>query len=303
MLDVRVAIIPTYFGENAVLRLLFPLKDVATLTSLGMSIRDQNIVLRALAKPHGLILSAGPTGSGKTSTLYALLHLLAVPSRSIITIEDPIEYSFPEITQIQTNERVGLTFATGLRSVLRQDPDTIMVGEIRDQETARLAINAALTGHTVLSSLHTNDSPTTVPRLFDLSIEPYLIPSTLQLVIAQRLVRRICSACRTERKLSSKEREAIVTWSARENIEFPAKHFKGAGCAACSGSGYRGRIGVFELMTMDDRMRESVLTRPSTSQLRTLAQAQGMRTLISEGMDKVRDGMTTLEELTRLSHE
>src|SRR3989344_1447185 len=208
-LDVRVAITPTYFGENAVLRLLFPLGATLTLERLVFLDAHRTIILEALRRPHGLILATGPTGSGKTSTLYAFLQLLATPSRSVITIEDPIEYAIPGITQIQTNERSGLTFETGLRSILRQDPDTILVGEIRDRETARLAVNAALTGHAVLSSLHTNDAPTALPRLLDLSVEPYLLPSTIRLIIAQRLVRRICGKCRTEREFGADERALI----------------------------------------------------------------------------------------------
>ena len=298
-LDIRVAITPAYFGEKAVLRLLFPVGARASLESLGMVEVHRTIVLHTLAQPHGLILATGPTGSGKTSTLYALLHLLATDYRSIVTIEDPIEYAIPSITQIQTNERAGLTFESGLRSILRLDPDTIMVGEIRDRETARLAVNAALTGHTVLSSLHTNDAPTALPRLLDLSVEPYLLPSTVRLIIAQRLVRRICSGCRTERALGPAEERLVRAWS----HDAITSHFVGAGCAACNGTGYRGRIGVFELLPMDASLRELVLEHPSGRSLRAHIHAKGMRTLLHDGMTKAQMGITTLEEAARLIHE
>lgn len=298
-LDIRVAITPAYFGEKAVLRLLFPVGARASLESLGMVEEHRALVLRTLAQPHGLILATGPTGSGKTSTLYALLHLLATDDRSIITIEDPIEYAIPTITQIQTNERAGLTFESGLRSILRLDPDTIMVGEIRDRETARLAVNAALTGHTVLSSLHTNDAPTALPRLLDLSVEPYLLPSTVRLIIAQRLARRICSGCRTEQALGPAEERLVRAWS----HDVITTHFIGAGCATCNGTGYRGRIGVFELLPMDASLRELVLEHPSGKSLRAHIHAKGMRTLLHDGMTKARMGITTLEEAARLIYE
>ncbi len=301
-LDVRVSIAPTYHGQNAVLRLLFPDDGMSTLDALGLSETHQKQLLRSLGRPHGLILATGPTGSGKTSTLYALLSLLSSNAKSIITIEDPIEYSMDGMTQMQTNDRSGLTFETGLRSILRQDPDIIMVGEVRDKETARLAVNAALTGHIVLTTLHTNDAPTALPRLLDLSVEPYLIPSTVSLIIAQRLARRICTGCRTKKRLGTAE-EAAIRETTENEVTLPSFHFIGAGCAACNGTGYRGRIGVFELLVMDDFVRKIVLDRPAAFTLRSQMLAHGMRSLLKDGLAKAEQGTTTIEEILRLHHE
>jgi type IV pilus assembly protein PilB len=244
--DVRVSIIPTYYGENAVLRVLaatqsFDLKD------LGFSETSQKRVEKAMTKPYGMILANGPTGSGKSTTLYTILKRLNKPDISIITIEDPIEYSLDGATQIQVNTQTGLTFAQGLRSILRQDPNIVMVGEIRDEETAGIAVNAALTGHLVLSTLHTNDAATTFPRLTDMGVPPFLVASTVNIAMGQRLVRQICSKCKTERKLTPEEitslKELISKISENDNV-----FYIGKGCDACSGTGYSGRIGIREVL-------------------------------------------------------
>lgn len=302
-IDVRIAIAAAHFGEHVVLRLHYLSAGARTLAQLGMGETLRSKVARALTQSHGLILAAGPTGSGKTSTLYALLKLLTTDTRSTVTIEDPIEYTLPDVTQIQTSEQIGLTFESGLRSILRLDPDTIMVGEIRDRETARLAVNAALTGHIVLSSIHTNDAPTTIPRLLDLSVEAYLLPSTIRLIIAQRLVRRICAACRSVRPLDAGERALLDPWVAEARCEPLRHHAIGAGCAACGGTGYRGRIGVFELLPVTPDLRDLLLAHSSSAALRAQCVRSGMRTLLTDGIEKARAGITSLEEIVRLAHE
>lgn len=301
--DIRVSIAPTYHGENAVLRLLSVQSDDLTLTDLGFSPKDVSFISAAIKKPNGMILATGPTGSGKTTSLYTLIKMLNKPSVSIVTIEDPIEYSIDNIEQIQVNARTGLTFSTGLRSILRQDPDIIMVGEIRDSETANIAVNTALTGHLLLSTLHTSDASTTLPRLIDMGIDPYLVASTINLAIGQRLVRKICEACKTEIEITPSMVESLAPLSLSQPFVVGEKVFMGAGCFACVDSGYASRISVNEVLTADAKVKDAILRRASAGELRSIAIANGMTTMLEDGMYKVRNGLTTIEEVLRVIHE
>jgi type IV pilus assembly protein PilB len=307
--DVRVSIMPTYYGENAVLRLLTQKEDSFTLETLGFSERDLQIVQKAIKKPYGMILVTGPTGSGKTTTLYTILKTLNTENVSIITLEDPVEYSIPGITQIQVNPQVGLVFSKGLRAILRQDPNIIMVGEIRDQETADIAVNAALTGHLLLSTLHTNDAPTALPRLLEMGVEPFLIASTVNVVIAQRLVRKICEKCKTEVKLKKTEilsiLESIGYDLTIENIKRvkDSKFYKGTGCSFCNNTGYYGRLGIFEVLYISSKIKEAIMKREDSSKIKSIALKEGMTTMIQDGFSKVLKGLTTIEEVLRVIHE
>lgn len=302
-IDVRVSIVPTYYGENAVLRLLAEQKDDYSLAALGFSAENQKKLARAIERPHGMILVTGPTGSGKTTTLYTLIKMLNTTERSIITIEDPVEYSITGINQIQVNTFTGLTFASGLRSILRQDPNIIMVGEVRDAETAGLAVNAALTGHLVLSTLHTNDAPTTLPRLLDMRVEPYLIASTVNIVVAQRLVRRICPECKEERVPTDAELKSLSEVISASVLAVRPTLYAGKGCDACGGSGYSGRIGIHEVIEMTDQIRDTILRKAPSNELRTTAIERGMIPMIVDGFDKAKAGLTTVDEVLRVGHE
>ena len=271
-IDLRVSIVPTYHGENVVMRILSDKAENYSLEMLGFSESDQAKILKAIHQPNGMILATGPTGSGKTTTLYTLVKMLNQPDVSILTIEDPIEYSVGNITQMQVNPRAGLTFANGLRSILRQDPNVIMVGEIRDSETASIAVNTALTGHLLLSTLHTNDSATTLPRLLDMGIDAYLVASTVSIAIAQRLVRKICTACEYR------------------------------GCDACGDTGFSGRVCINEVLVADDDIREAILKKASATEIRTIAIRNGMTTMLEDGRHKVRANLTTIEEVLRVIH-
>lgn len=294
--DVRVAVAPTHRGENAVLRLLSGQPEAFDLETLGMSAADRSLVERAVQKPSGLILATGPTGSGKTTTLYALTAQRNVGGVAVTTIEDPVEYAIPGVTQIPVNPRSGLTFATGLRSILRQDPDVIMVGEVRDAETAALAAGAALTGHLVLTTLHTSDAVTALPRLLDLKVEPYLVATAVNLVVGQRLARRICAHCREPTAPTPLERERLAgLWS----NALPHSFFRGRGCPECRGTGYHGRVGLYEVLALDDDLREAVMRRAPASELRLLAEIQGLKSLAADGFSKVETGLTTAEEIIR----
>jgi type II secretory ATPase GspE/PulE/Tfp pilus assembly ATPase PilB-like protein len=300
--DVRVSIVPTYWGENVVLRLLADSAEEFSLATLGFTPQNQHKIVRAIRKPHGMILATGPTGSGKTTTLYTVLKMLNVPDVSIITIEDPIEYAIPGVNQIQVNARTGLSFANGLRSILRQDPNVIMVGEIRDIETAGLAINTALTGHLVLSTVHTNDAPTTLPRLQDMKAESYLLASTINVAIGQRLVRKICSGCKQEQPLSEVERKSVIEVMP-EMQSIARAFFHGAGCTLCGGTGYWGRIGVHEVMEIETSIRDAVLRKASAGEIKARAIAAGMIPMISDGFQKALLGITTIEEVLRMHYE
>lgn len=301
--DVRVSITPTYFGENCVMRLLISRAEDFTIKDLGFSEHNLEIIGRAMKKPYGLILATGPTGSGKTTTLYMVLKELNKPEVSIVTIEDPIEYSLRGIDQIQVNAKTGLTFANGLRSILRQDPNVVMVGEIRDSETASIAVNAAMTGHLVLSTLHTNDAPTTLPRLLDLGVEPFLIASTLNIAIGQRLVRTICADCKVKKELTDEEMKALADAFPKELLEGHRVFYKGEGCARCSGSGYRGRVGIHEVLEVGEELRAMIMRRANADEIRAAAIKGGMVTMTVDGFQKAVQGVTTLEEVLRVFHE
>ena len=301
--DIRVSILPTYYEENTVLRLLAEQGQGFTLENLGLSKRDFNLVKRDVSRPYGMILVTGPTGSGKTTTLYTMLKLLNKPEVSIITIEDPIEYSLKRVTQIQVNRQTGLDFANGLRSILRQDPNMIMVGEIRDEETAGIAVNAALTGHLLLSTLHTNDASTTLPRLLDMKIEPFLIASTVNIAIGQRLVRKICEKCKANKTLSETELASLKE-SLPQDIKFtPKTVYEGKGCDACDASGYLGRIGIYEVLEVSPRIRETITAHGSAAEIERIAREEGMTTMIQDGLKKVEEGTTSIEEVLRVMHE
>ncbi len=301
--DMRVSIAPTYHGENAVLRLLAGHSEEYDLTMLGFSDADREKVERAIHKSNGMILATGPTGSGKTTTLYTLIKMLNRPEVSIVTIEDPIEYSVDGIEQIQVNARTSLTFANGLRSVLRQDPDIIMVGEIRDAETAGIAVNTALTGHLLLSTLHTNDAITTLPRLSDMGIDRYLVASTMNIAIAQRLVRKICGACKAECAIDDATKASLVGLSVQKPLQAGEKVYKGKGCDACAGSGYKGRVCINEVLVASPAIREAILRTASADEMRAIAFKEGMTSMLDDGFEKVRAGTTTIEEILRVIHD
>lgn len=301
-IDIRVSIAPTYYGENCVMRILAEQTASLSLDTLGFTEGDKKKIFRAMKKPYGMILATGPTGSGKTTTLYTILKTLNIPDVSIITIEDPIEYSIKGIDQVQVNERTGLTFAHGLRFILRQDPDIIMVGEIRDNETANIAINAAMTGHLLLSTLHANDAATALPRLMDMKVEPFLIGSTINIIIGQRLVRKLCSVCVAPRELSEAETEYLKDFFPADKLK--GKKFYGSpGCEKCDGTGYLGRIGIHEVLEITDEMRELVMRQANASEVKAAAIKAGMTSMMDDGFQKAADGITTLEEVLRVFHE
>ncbi len=287
---------PTILGEKIVIRLLDRGNLSFDLGALGMRDEDRAAVEAMIRCPYGLMLVTGPTGSGKTTTLYSCLDLLREEANNIVTIEDPVEYQIPLINQVQVNDHVGLTFARALRSILRQDPDIIMVGEMRDEETARVAVQSALTGHLVLSTLHTNDCPGGVARLFDMRIEPYLIASSVLGFIAQRLARKICPSCRTS-YYPPAPLLASVGWGHRTSELFQ----KGEGCRECHNSGFKGRVGIYEVMLMDAELRRLVRERANEGQIREYLAQSGWRSLRQKALDLVEDGSSTLEEVLRVT--
>ncbi len=315
----RVSIIPVFDGEKVVMRLLNESSKILTLEELGLQEKVFKIVKRNIAKPNGMILVTGPTGSGKTTTLYTILNMLNKPGTNITTIEDPIEYRMQGVNQSQINPKIGYSFASGLRSFLRQDPDIIMVGEIRDNETADIAVNAAMTGHLVLSTLHTNDAATTLPRLDDMKIEPFLIASTVNIIVAQRLVRKICKQCIMSYKIDKKiEQELEKHFNVSELINALAQHgivksnkeklssmlfYKGKGCKHCGNSGYKGRIGIYEALEVDEKMAELILKRASAEEINKSAKEKGMISLLQDGFIKMKQGITTIEEILRVTKE
>ncbi len=298
--DIRVSIMPTYHGENAILRILAETRAF-NLEDLGFSKNDLERVKRSIKKPYGMILANGPTGSGKTTTLYTILKNLNKPEISIITIEDPIEYSLAGTTQIQVDAKVGLTFANGLRSILRQDPNVIMVGEIRDEETADIAVNAALTGHLVLSTLHTNDAATTFPRLIDMGVPPFLVASTVNIAMGQRLVRMICKNCKKERDIKKEELASLK--EIIPDVGDMKTFYAGEGCDKCGGTGYEGRIGIREVLEINDEIRELIMSRANAKQIKEAAIKNGMTTMLQDGIEKARMGITTVQEILRIIHE
>jgi type II secretory ATPase GspE/PulE/Tfp pilus assembly ATPase PilB-like protein len=295
--DIRVGTLPTIYGEGMVLRLLEKNSKLLTAEELGLDPERSKLLGRLVEKPHGLFLTTGPTGSGKTTTLYSILQRIYSPERKIVTIEDPVEYELPGVAQIPVRPSRNFTFANGLRSILRQDPDVVMVGEIRDSETAEIAIRAALTGHQVFSTLHTNDSTGAVTRLLDMGVEAYLISSSLEGVLAQRLVRRVCPECRAEAPVSPRVRERLQAQGVREIQDV---YFRGTGCDECRGTGYRGRIGIFELLSVDNELRELIVQKQSNARLKTVAQ-KTMITMHQDAMQKAASGVTSIEEILRVS--
>ncbi|WP_457640545.1 type II secretion system ATPase GspE [Persephonella sp.] len=297
-LDMRVSTLPTVFGERIVIRLLDRSNKLLTLEELGFDTEDLEKYERIIRKPYGLVLVTGPTGSGKSTTLYASLLKLKTPRKNIITIEDPVEYQINGIGQIQVNPKINLTFANGLRSILRQDPDIVMVGEIRDLETAEIAIHASMTGHLVLSTLHTNDAPSAVARLVDMGVEPFLVASSLEGVIAQRLIRKICENCKEEYTPKIEETEEIKKFMKKDlKIE---KLYRGKGCDQCLGTGFKGRIAIYEIMEIDEEMRGVISKQPESMAVREKAISKGMKTLIEDGMEKIVQGITTIEEVLQV---
>lgn len=299
--DVRVSIVPAYYGENIVLRILAE-TQAFNLDDLGFAPEELERVRKAMRRSYGMILANGPTGSGKSTTLYTILKELNKTEISIITIEDPIEYSLDGTNQIQVNNQVGLTFASGLRSILRQDPNIVMVGEIRDQETAGIAVNAALTGHLMISTLHTNDAATTFPRLIDMGVPPFLVASTVNVAMGQRLVRTVCSSCKVERKLTKDETKSlreIVPELDQDNPVF----YVGEGCVKCDKSGYQGRIGIREVLEVNDEIRKLILNKASAQDIKEAAVKNGMTTMVKDGIQKALAGITSLAEVLRLIQE
>ncbi len=309
--DVRVSTLPTPAGESIVMRLLDQQQRVLSLEELGLMGKALEEVEKAIKKPNGMVLSTGPTGSGKTTTMYAFLGKLNTEEKKIITIEDPIEYRLPNISQSQVEPESNYTFANGLRSIVRQDPDVVMVGEIRDKETADIAINAALTGHLMLSTLHTNDAAGAVPRLIDIGVQPFLISSALNVVIAQRLIRRVCEECVTERKIKPEELAKIKEVIAKipaditKDIKLDENTIlrEGRGCEACNNTGYKGRTGLFEVLVVGDAMKKLIHGGASDREVKELALKEGMVTMEQDGVLKVLDGVTTLDEVERMTQE
>ncbi len=297
-IDIRVNTLPTVWGEKLVMRILDQQAALVPLEKLGFREDEKTSIMSLIERPNGIILVTGPTGSGKSTTLYSVLSKINAPEINITTVEDPVEYQMQGINQVNTNPKAGMTFAGVLRSLLRQDPDVIMVGEIRDKETAEIAVQASLTGHLVISTLHTNDAPATVSRLYHMGLEPFAVSAALIGVIAQRLVRRICEDCKVQVEMSSDEQkllEPYITGSKRPQI------YKGNGCKICHDTGYKGRMGLYEIMMITPELREAIVERANTDKIREIAIAQGMKRLYDSGMLKVLSGMTTIEEVFRVT--
>jgi len=294
--DLRVSVLPTMFGESVVLRVLDRSQVDLRLDMLGLRKDDLAKVRQLIEKPNGIVIVTGPTGCGKTTTLYSALKELNTPERKIITTEDPVEYDIDGLIQVQMREDIGLTFARCLRSILRQDPDICMVGEIRDLETGEIAIQASLTGHLVFTTVHTNDAPSTIARLVDLGLEPFLITATLEGIVAQRLVRKICTNCKTPFEPTE---EMLMELGLTPEDVGGKEFFYGRGCEMCNGTGYKGRIGLFEIMVLNDELRDLIMNRASTSVLREAARRAGMKMLRENGLELIYDGVTTIEEVVR----
>jgi len=311
----RVSVIPVFDGEKIVMRLLNESSQILTLEQLGFQNKALESIKRNIKKPHGMILVTGPTGSGKTTTLYTVLNILNTPDVNITTIEDPIEYRIPRVNQSQVNPKIGYTFASGLRAFLRQDPNVIMVGEIRDTETAEIAVNAAMTGHLVLSTLHTNDAPTALPRLQDMNIPSFLIASTINIIVAQRLVRKICQSCKTTYRLDTKQRAALAEQFDLDGIQKSlgkgsTKNFyenlvltRGRGCKSCNQTGYKGRLGIYEVLEMLPSISDLVINKASSEEIKEQAVKEGMITMLQDGFLKIQSGLTTIEEIMRVTKE
>lgn len=308
--DIRVSVVPITDGEKVAMRLLSENAQKYNLEDLGFLDQDLKKVNNAIKRPHGMILATGPTGSGKSTTLYSILKVLNDPEVNISTIEDPVEYDVERVNQIQVNEATGLTFAQGLRTIVRQDPDIIMVGEIRDSETADIAVNAAMTGHLVLSTLHTNDAPTAFPRLMEMGVKPFLVSSSVNLIIAQRLVRRVCKNCSQEYSLSLSQLKTKYPSSFVENFqkysdlneEEELSLHKGKGCKVCGFSGYKGRIGIFEVLEISERMKQLIMEEANSTEIRKAALEEGdFNLMMKDGVKKVKEGITTIDEILRVT--
>lgn len=293
-IDIRVSVLPVAFGERIVMRLLDKSRTFGDIDQMGLSERDLRVLKESIARPNGIIYVTGPTGSGKTTTLYSILGKLNSPDVNIITVEDPVEYQMAGIGQVQVRDKIGMTFAAALRSILRQDPDIIMIGETRDQETAQIAIQASLTGHLVLSTLHTNSAPATITRLMDMSIEPYLIASSVVVVIAQRLVRKLCEACKKPYKPSV---DVLLSIGLSEKEAEGITFYQPVGCAECLQMGYKGRLAVYELMEMTNGIARLTIERADMARIRVQAIADGMTLLIQDGLRKIKLGLTTIDEV------
>lgn len=301
VISLRISIIPGFFGENVVMRLLRESNRPLSMEELGITGHGLEIVRQNITKPHGMILVTGPTGSGKTTTLYSILNILNTIEVKICTIEDPIEYGINRVSQIQVNTKTGLTFAAGLRALLRHDPDIIMVGEIRDKETAEIAVHAALTGHLVLSTLHTNTASGAVPRLIDMGVEGFLLASTINTILAQRLVRRICSACIVSYKPDvALQKKLVKDYGLKLDGQ---KFYKGQGCDECGNKGYLGRVGLYEVLPMTEKLRDLVTSKGTSEQIQRAAVAEGMTTMFQNGLDKISSGQTTIEEVMRVAQD
>ncbi|OGZ69540.1 MAG: hypothetical protein A3F47_00940 [Candidatus Staskawiczbacteria bacterium RIFCSPHIGHO2_12_FULL_38_11] len=310
-IDFRVATFPTLYGEKVEIRVLNPEEGLKSFDKMGFGERNFAVIQEAIKKPYGLVLSSGPTGSGKTTTLYALLRTLNQETVNIVTIEDPIEYSIAGVNQSQVKPEIGYSFAEGLRQILRQDPNIIMVGEIRDEETASLVIHAALTGHVVLSTLHTNSAVGVIPRLIDMGIKPFLLPSTLRVIISQRLIRTLCEKCKKKIKLNDKVKGFVLEnlknlpAAVKKEVKIPNPLYVYAvnGCEACNFKGYKGRIGLYEVLSMTDELADVILKNPVESLILKASQSQGMLTMAQEGLLKVLAGETTIDEIERATEE
>ncbi|MEE8602958.1 GspE/PulE family protein [Euzebya tangerina] len=299
-IDLRVSTLPTVYGEKVVMRILDKSSIMLDLTDLGFTDHNYEMFSASFRKPYGLILVTGPTGSGKSTSLYATLNKISKPEINIVTTEDPVEYRLPGISQVQVNKKAGLTFEAALRSILRQDPDVILVGEMRDHETAQIGLEAALTGHLVLSTLHTNDAPSAVTRLTEMGIDPFLVSSAADCVLAQRLARRLCSKCKTEYRAELAELQAAGLPVTEDDLDRFPPLMRAVGCAHCGGTGYRGRLAIHEVMQVSEEIERLIVTGASTDEIAKTAQAQGMRTLREDGLHKVVQGITTLEEIGRV---
>ena len=300
--DVRVSIIPTVYGEKIVLRVLANTLSNITLETLGLNEANIKILRKASQKPFGMVLVTGPTGSGKSTTLYSILKTINDEGRNITTIEDPVEYKINGVNHIQVNKETDLSFARGLRSILRQDPNIILVGEIRDDETAQIAINAALTGHLLFSTVHANDAQSTLPRLLNMDIDPFLLSTTLQLIVAQRLVRKICPACVYTYSVNRAELESIAGVSLKKFfLEEKLTLYRGKGCSNCGFTGYKGRSGLYQIIEMSEELREAVLHNPTSDDIDKLSRQQGSLSLFEDGIEKVKIGVTTLDEVMRVA--
>ena len=294
--DLRVSTLPTMYGESVVMRVLDRGQVSLDLENIGLRQKDLDLLRKLIIKPNGIILVTGPTGSGKTTTLYSCLNEANDPTTKIITTEDPVEYNIDGIVQIPINEEIGVTYAACLRAILRQDPDKILVGEIRDLETAQIAVEASLTGHIVFSTLHTNDAPSSMIRLVDLGIEAFLLTATVEAVVAQRLVRRVCLECKVEYEPTD---EMLMELELTQSDVQGRTFFYGKGCRECNNSGYKGRVALFEIMQMSDRLRDVIMTGASTQEVQKLAREEGMKTLRDAGLIHIYDGVTTIEEVVK----